>query len=113
MYINGKFWTVDTMFYAIPSKQLNCKFAYFMALTFPFEYYSTQTALPSMTQSDLGSIKVALPPYSEQIEIVNYIESSIKPVDEAISRCEQKIALLTERKQILINDIVTGKMNIK
>lgn len=112
MYINGKFWTVDTMFYAIPSKQLNCKFAYFMALTFPFEYYSTQTALPSMTQSDLGSIKVALPPYSEQIEIVNYIESSIKPVDEAISRCEQKIALLTERKQILINDVVTGKIKV-
>jgi type I restriction enzyme S subunit len=47
LYINGRFWTVDTMFYTEVSKNVSAKFLYYSALTFPFDYYSTKTALPS------------------------------------------------------------------
>ena len=39
LYVKGKFWAVDTMFYAIPHKDLHCKFSYYLALTFPFNLY--------------------------------------------------------------------------
>ena len=50
LYINGRFWTVDTMFYTEVSSGASAKFLYYNALTIPFQYYSTSTALPSMTQ---------------------------------------------------------------
>ena len=59
-----------------------------------------------------SNLPVPFPPYDEQKAIVEYIESTISPVNSAISRCEHIIALLTERKQILINDVVTGKIKI-
>ena len=61
LYVNCKFWTVDTMYYTIPKKDVNCKFMYYVATTLPFDKYSTSTALPSMTQTILGNLKVAIP----------------------------------------------------
>lgn len=112
LYINGKFWAVDTMFYAIPNRNLNCKFAYYMALTFPFDYYSTSTALPSMTQTDLGNNPVAIPPLAEQQEIVDYIEHETGKVDAAIARAEREISLLQELRQSVITEVVTGKRKV-
>ena len=59
-----------------------------------------------------SNLPIPYPPYDEQKVIVEYIESTISPVNSAISRCERIIALLTERKQILINDVVTGKIKV-
>lgn len=64
----------------------------------------------SITQTILNNTSVILPPVNEQKQIADYIQSAIKPIDAEITRCQQKIALLTERKQILINDVVTGKI---
>jgi len=58
------------------------------------------------------NLLIALPPQEEQHKIVQAVERQINPIEESISRCEQKIALLTERKQILINDVVTGKIKV-
>lgn len=58
------------------------------------------------------NLLIALPPQEEQHKIVQAVERQINPIEESISRCEQKIALLSERKQILINDVVTGKIKV-
>lgn len=112
LYFNGKFWAVDTMFYAIPKNRNNVRFLYFVATTIPFKLYSTATALPSMTQSDLNNHKIALPSIEVQIEIVEYIEIITKKLDTAISLKEQEIEKLKEYKATLINSAVTGKIKI-
>ena len=112
LYINGKFWAVDTMFYAVPKKELNCKFAYYLALTFPFNYYSTSTALPSMTQSDLGNNPVAFPPLEEQHSIVTYIEAETAKLDKQIAKANRQISLLQELKQSIITEVVTGNRKV-
>ena len=112
LYINGKFWAVDTMFYAVPKKDLNCKFAYYLALTFPFNYYSTSTALPSMTQSDLGNNPVAFPPLEEQHSIVTYIEAETAKLDKQIAKANRQISLLQELKQSIITEVVTGNRKV-
>ena len=66
----------------------------------------------SITQTILNNTSVILPPVNEQKQIADYIQSAIKPIDAEITRCQHKVELLTERKQILINDVVTGKINI-
>ena len=111
LYINGKFWAVDTMFYATPLKSLHCKFAYYLALTFPFNYYSTSTALPSMTQSDLGNNPVAIPPYVEQEIIALYLDKKCGEIDKAIATQEKRVELLKELRQNIITQAVTHGIN--
>lgn len=111
LYINGKFWAVDTMFYATPHKDLNCKFAYYLALTFPFQLYSTSTALPSMTQTDLGNNPVAFPPLEEQQAIVLYLDKRCERINSAIDTQKKKIELLNELKQTVITNAVTKGLN--
>lgn len=111
LYINGKFWAVDTMFYATPLKSLHCKFAYYLALTFPFNYYSTSTALPSMTQSDLGNNPVAIPPYVEQEIIALYLDKKCGEIDKAVATQEKRVELLKELRQNIITQAVTRGIN--
>ncbi len=70
------------------------------------------SAQPKLNKNDIKSIFFLFPPIKEQEEIIEYIKITTKPIDAEITRCEQKIALLTERKQILINDVVTGKIKV-
>jgi type I restriction enzyme S subunit len=113
LYINGRFWTVDTMFYTEVSKLVSAKFLYFSALSFPFDYYSTKTALPSMTQQDLGNHPVALPPRDEQELIIQYIEEESQLIDQAISRAQREIELMREYRTRLISDVVTGQVDVR
>lgn len=112
MYYNGKFWTVDTMFYAIPKKRVNCKYLYYQALIIPFDRYATSTALPSMTQTDLNLNIIGLPPTVEQAAIASYLDRKCATIDTSISNAQHQIDLLQEYKQSLITEVVTGKRKV-
>ena len=107
LYIKGRFWVVDTMFYAVPKIALNVRYCYYQALTIPFDKYSTSTALPSMTQTDLGYHIFCLPPFVEQQVIVAYLEKRCSEIDKAIATQQKRIALLQELKQSIITHAVT------
>ncbi len=107
LYVKGKFWVVDTMFYAIPHADLHCKFAYYLALMFPFNLYSTSTSLPSLTQTDLGNILVAFPFLSEQQSIAAYLDQKCGEIDELITLQEKMITKLQSYKQSVITEAVT------
>ena len=111
MYYNGKFWTVDTMFYGIPKKNANCKYLYYQAKNIPFERYATATALPSMTQTDLNNNTICLPPLDEQSAIANYLDKKCFEIDNVISALQKRIALLQELKQSVITHAVTKGLN--
>ncbi len=66
----------------------------------------------SVTQTILNNALVILPPISEQKEIANYVTKKVVVINEAIDRCKKRIKLLQERKQIIINDVVTGKVKV-
>lgn len=51
------------------------------------------------------------PTLSEQIDIVNFLDSKTALIDEAIGIKEKQIALLKERRQILIHKAVTRGLN--
>lgn len=111
-YYNGSFWAVDTVFYAIAKKNIVCRYLYYLGTTIPFGLYSTSTAIPSMTQTDLMNNPIALPPIDQQKNIVDYLDRVIAKLDIASSNATKQISLLQERKQIIINDVVTGKVKV-
>src|SRR5699024_6684031 len=74
LYVSGKFWTVDTMYYTIPRPHVHAKYVYYAATTIPFDLYSTNTALPSMTSGHLKAHRIPLPPLDEQRVIADYLD---------------------------------------
>lgn len=111
LYFKGKFWSVDTMFYCIPRKAVCGKYIYYQATIFPFNLYSTSTALPSMTQSDLCNNPIVFPPLAEQQQIAIYLDAKTEKIDKMIAKAEKKIEYLGELKQSLITRAVTRGLN--
>lgn len=55
---------------------------------------------------------VALPDITEQGDIVEYLNDKVGIIDSEISVIRKQITLLQERKQIIINEVVTGKVKV-
>lgn len=64
----------------------------------------------SLSQQLLKGLPVLLPPVHEQVKIAQYLSQETSMLEQAITAHNQQITLLQERKQIIINDVVTGKV---
>lgn len=114
LYMDSCFWAVDTMFYTEVNKNIIAKYLYYISTTIQFEKYSTNTALPSMTQENLGnySLCYSLDP-EEQQNILDFIELNKNKIDTLIQKQLQQIDLLKERRTALISAAVTGKIDLR
>ena len=107
LFYSGKFWTVDTMFYSTALNGNNIKFMYYSSLLIPFSYYSTATALPSMTQSNLNNHMLCLPSISEQQKIADFLDKKIAQLDKVKALLEEQIQKLKDYRASLIYETVT------
>lgn len=65
----------------------------------------------NIKQEYINNIEVLLPPLSEQTAIASFLDSRVAKIDTAIAQKEKLIALLKERKQIIIQNAVTKGLN--
>ena len=100
------------MFYAIPMKSICCKYLYYYATRFPFAKFSTNTALPSTTQTDLGNLVLWVPPLPEQRAIADYLDAECGKIDKAAELVAREIQLYRKLKRSLINEVVTGRREV-
>lgn len=61
----------------------------------------------------VGTILIPIPPIEEQNAIVEYIESKTNKIDTMIEALKAEIDRLTEYKQRLISDVVTGQIDVR
>ena len=67
----------------------------------------------SLSQELLKRLPVLLPSPDEQKEITNFLDRKTQQIDELISAEHRKIELLTEYRQSLISEAVTGKIDVR
>ncbi len=67
----------------------------------------------SLTEEQLGAISVIVPPYEEQKEIADYLDSKIAEIDSIIALKKQQIETIEEYKKSLIFEYVTGKISVE
>lgn len=65
-----------------------------------------------VSYDDFGRLEIPVPPYQEQIEITNFIETKCSEIDSLISIKEKKIEELKDYKKSLIYEYVTGKKRV-
>lgn len=58
------------------------------------------------------NLPIAIPPVNEQGEIVRSVNEQFSIIDKMIAPKAKLLSLLQERKQIIINDVVTGKVKV-
>lgn len=68
--------------------------------------------IPTISQEKINNYVFPFPMKSEQQQIVTYLDSKMQRFDTAITNCQRQITLLQERKQIIINEVVTGKVRV-
>lgn len=113
LYVTSPFWAVDTMFYSQVKQGVHGKYVYYQALGFPYDRYSSNTALPSMTQTDLLNLSVTIPSISEQIEITQFLDNENAKFDNLISKQKKLIEKLKEYRSSIISHAVTGEIDIR
>lgn len=111
LYVSGRFWTVDTMYWSKVLATANGRFAYYAATTIPFGYYSTSTALPGMTKGVLNAHLLAVPLLPEQTAIATFLDRETGKIDALIAEQEKLLVLLAEKRQATISHAVTKGLN--
>ncbi|AFX91753.1 type I R-M system specificity subunit [Helicobacter pylori Aklavik117] len=73
IYLNGKFWVVDTLFYSYSFKKSIPKFIFYAFSIIKWSNYNEATGVPSLTKMTISNIEIPLPPLNEQIAIANIL----------------------------------------
>lgn len=68
--------------------------------------------MPRVSYDYMGGLFIPYPSIEEQKEIVHNVQKMIMPIDKTIANYKTQMNLLQERKQIIINDVVTGKVKV-
>ncbi|HJE85610.1 MAG TPA: restriction endonuclease subunit S [Corynebacterium amycolatum] len=101
LHIDGRFWTVDTMYYTRIRPEAFGRYLYYWATTIPFNQVSTQTALPSMTSFTLSQLRVPLPDLPTQRRIADYLDRETAQIDAMAGALDGLVARLEERHSSL------------
>ncbi len=97
-----------------PDCNKNFAYYYLVSLTSMFRDRIKQgCGQPNLNTDIIKSTPIVLPPPSEQLEIVAYIESIIAKQDILIAKVEQWIERLREYRTALISSAVTGKIDVR
>lgn len=111
-FIEGKYWNVDTAFDVKTPSGFVLKFYYYLATSFDYKYYISQTTLPGMTQTNYENMFLPVPTHEEQDEIVDYLDTKCAELDQLILAKEQLLAELESYKKSVIYEYVTGKKEV-
>ena len=74
---------------------------------------SVGTAYPAIPEGRLSSFHLCIPPYPEQIAIVEYLNKTTSHIEEVTNRARREIELLKEYRTRLTADVVTGKLDVR
>ena len=100
-------------FVYFPEYKQNTKFLYYI-------FYSEQPYIGlgkmgtqlNLNTDTVGAIKIPIPPLCEQQKIADYLDTQTAKIDQAIALKTAHIEKLREYKSVLINDVVTGKVQV-
>ena len=71
------------------------------------------SAIRRISIAKVENMPIIIPPIDEQKEILNFIQTETAVVIQAISRTQREIELIQEYRTRLIDDVVTGRLDVR
>ena len=84
IFVEEKFWNVDTAFGLSPSEAVLPRFLFYFCEYFDFTTLDSSTTLPSLTKTNIQQIVFALPPIEEQKRILDKTNELFRKLDEIV-----------------------------
>ena len=103
-YYNGKFWTVDTLFYTHSFKTVTPKFIYCLFQTINWLRYNEASGVPSLSKDTIEKIKVNIPCIEEQKKISRLLFA----IDERIATQNKIIEDLKKLKSAIYQELFSN-----
>ena len=102
IFLTGKFWTVDTLFYTYAFHKCLPKFLYLIFQLINWYKYNEAGGVPSLLKTTIGNINIFIPNNeNEQKKIVDCFSS----LDDLINAVADKIETLKEYKKGLMQQL--------
>lgn len=93
--LKAPFWTVDTLFYAIPKQNIDLQFSLSIFKKINWKKFDESTGVPSLSKTVINSVSVSVPSYEEQQKIGSFF----KQLDDTIALHQRKLDLLKKQKK--------------
>lgn len=101
MFLTGKFWTVDTLFYTHSFKECLPKFIFAIFQQIDWRKHNEAGGVPSLSKANIEKIEAAVPSLPEQQKIADCLDS----VDALISAQGLKVEALKAHKKGLMQQL--------
>ena len=114
-YYNGKFWTVDTLFYTHSFNKTTPKFVYCLFQTINWLRYNEASGVPSLSKDTIEKIKVFIPQLDEQrkiSEMLSVIDERIATQNKIIEDLKKLKSAIRKKIFSLLKDEYTKSFEI-
>ena len=99
--LNAPFWTVDTLFYAIPREKIDLNFAFDIFQNIDWKKKDESTGVPSLSKTAINEINVLVPQYDEQQALGEFFNG----IDHLITLHQRKIDMLKKLKSACLSEM--------
>ncbi|PRZ23433.1 restriction endonuclease subunit S [Flavobacterium granuli] len=108
-YVNGKFWTVDTLFFTHSFQKVVPKFVYYVFEKVNWLKYNEASGVPSLSKSTIEQIEINISCIEEQQKIATFLSL----LDSRIQTQNKIIEELKLLKNTLIKKIFSRQLKFK
>jgi type I restriction enzyme S subunit len=99
--LRAPFWTVDTLFYAVPKDRYDLDFAHSIFQTINWHQKDESTGVPSLSKKTINTVKIIVPVTAEQKRIGAFFAD----LDHLITLHQRKLEHLQELKKGLLQQM--------
>ena len=111
IYVEERFWNVDTAFGLFPKNGYDTKFIYYLCRTIDFKSRNRGTTIPSLVKSDLLSIDVPfISSIKEQQTIVHQLDALRAETQKLEAVYQKKLDDLEELKKSVLKRAFAGEL---
>ena len=103
--LRAPFWTVDTLFYAVPRDKYDLNFAFDIFQNVNWKAKDESTGVPSLSKATINAVETLMPEYAEQKKIGEYFSY----LDNFITLHQRKCDELKEFKKYMLQNMFPQK----
>ena len=104
IFVNERFWNVDTAFGISPGQELLPQYLFYFCLFFNFKTLDKSTTIPSLAKRDLLNIEMPVPPIPEQERMVARIEELFSQLDASVNELKTAKERLKVYRQAVLKE---------
>ncbi len=108
----GKYW-VNNHAHILRPRNMDLAFLARALESVVYDPWITGSAQPKLTRSNLGEVRVPVPPHPQQLQIVEGVNHKVSELESLISRIGDAISCLQEYRAALISAAVTGQIDVR